>query len=447
MSSPPKIHYLFRSNFKNRPDIDFRAMAVPALQIFLREIGRSLRICPVILFVALMAAAPPLRAQDTQPTEIPDPPPSVNDYSLPAGPATPAEPRAEGPVEENAPPPRQISPAATEDTPTAVTPTRPPTEPSAQPSGTTASSERRRPEPQPRRAAEPPVVETPAPPEPIADDPDVGPASEPETAAPVSEAVETAAPTDGNSNPNSPAQADTRNQTSITFLIGGVLLLLLGSSALLAWHRRRNAPEVNRETYKEPTQSNTHPISKQPTVKAAKDNNPKECPSPAFVSFKTAKQLSIEFVAEKVGTTLLNAVLDYRVTLTNDSDEGVNNVRLLGTMMQADESAMNGGTEGPDVELHQIAELGPGKSVTITGEMRLPLSKIYPIKVKQQTLFIPLARFGVEYSNQANATQRQTATFLIGQEHQPPRARMAPFRLDLGPRNFSPVGHRPLSTG
>jgi hypothetical protein len=33
---------------------------------------------------------------------------------------------------------------------------------------------------------------------------------------------------------------------------------------------------------------------------------------------------------------------------------------------------------------------------------------------------------------------------LIGREANPPKPKMAPLRLDLGPRSFTPLGQRPV---
>ncbi|GAA0473924.1 hypothetical protein GCM10009096_14190 [Parasphingorhabdus litoris] len=114
--------------------------------------------------------------------------------------------------------------------------------------------------------------------------------------------------------------------------------------------------------------------------------------------------------------------------------------------MQANsENARNGELESGEL-LHEIEELPAGETISVKGDIRLPLNAIRPITIKAQALFIPLARFGVVYLDQHDVECQQIASFIIGREYEPRRPKMAPFRLDLGPKIFEPVGQRPLNT-
>jgi len=96
-------------------------------------------------------------------------------------------------------------------------------------------------------------------------------------------------------------------------------------------------------------------------------------------------------------------------------------------------------TDGQPLELrHEIARIEPGERIELSGELRLPLAQINPIRSGAIALFVPLARF------RAEATGATTlATFVVGELQQTSAsAALLPFRLDLGPRIYSQVSQR-----
>ncbi|MEO0032953.1 MAG: hypothetical protein RIS94_2711, partial [Pseudomonadota bacterium] len=93
--------------------------------------------------------------------------------------------------------------------------------------------------------------------------------------------------------------------------------------------------------------------------------------------------------------------------------------------------------------LHRVAALAPGESVTLGGEMRLPLSSVLPIRNGEAQLFVPLTRFDGWASAPDGRGVHARAAFLVGQENAA-QPRLAPFRLDLGPRVYDQLGQRAL---
>ena len=95
--------------------------------------------------------------------------------------------------------------------------------------------------------------------------------------------------------------------------------------------------------------------------------------------------------------------------------------------------------------LHRHATIAPGESVTLSGEFKLPLAAITPIRSGNASLFIPLARFRVEASRQGAPPLVVARTFVVGENQDRPGAALKPFRLDLGPRLYSQIGQRELA--
>ena len=171
---------------------------------------------------------------------------------------------------------------------------------------------------------------------------------------------------------------------------------------------------------------------------------PQSAPARVVAPLRDTANVRLEFAAESAGSTLFNAVLGYRITLYNDGTETLGAVRLAGCLAQAS-------GDGAPLPIDHMQPLGdtnslaPGASATFKGEIRLPLAQIEPISYNRQALFVPVAHFACLYVGVQGRAHEQRHSFIVGREHEPPRDKLAPFRLDQGPRNFRPVGQRALA--
>lgn len=477
-----------------------RAMAINHMDRMMRV--RSLAIAVAGALSLFVAATPSAMGQAVPRQLPPEPPPelpSVNDYSLPPGDEqTPAGNQAEGPVAENTPPPQAVP------TPDAA-PSMPPTVRPA-PVGAERRSDTNPPNRDQDRPA--PAANT-RPSAPVNREQQATPTPLPTgnadtiTATPNDQVTNGAQPQPGFSTdlPNqalpsasdaiqSPATLQTSFDRNFGYYVGAaILFLLLGGLGIFFWRRkmtalshaekveddfepvptadpapapthRKPAPKI----YSPPTPAETKKPSQVThngfvTSQIGVTSKPKPRPKPAVVhtnvpkapkpnvagALGSADHLQIEFIASGASSTLLNAVLNYTITLTNTSDADLHDINLSGAMMQADAATARDDGSQTGHMLDQIENLSAGETVTLTGDIRLPLNAIRPITFKSQALFIPLARFGAVYTDQNNAQHQQSVSFIVGREYEPPRPKMAPFRLDLGPKIFHPVGQRPLN--
>jgi hypothetical protein len=104
------------------------------------------------------------------------------------------------------------------------------------------------------------------------------------------------------------------------------------------------------------------------------------------------------------------------------------------------------GLEGAHLEMrHELASLAPGESATLSGEIRLPLAMITPIRSGAAAFFVPLARFRIEAARKGAETLSLVRTFVVGETPEQAGAALRPFRLDLGPRVYSRVGQREVA--
>lgn len=475
-----------------------RAMTVNFMERMMRARSLALMIAGVL---GLSAAYAPSAQGQAVPRQLPPEPlpelPSVSDYSLPPGDGqTPASNQAEGPVEENAAPP-QATP-----NPGTIAPSAQPVPVTPLPQAETTPANNSSNQSTPQENARPSIPVSSVPPVTSAQQPNSNSNATPTPRAPsinenqpqpgfTTDLPGQPLPSDApaldiapEAAPSATPRAKDSEANIFHYLTGGLILLLFGGLGLFFWRRKAAMPvyeeEVVDDLQPEPaTQPVLAPTPRKPAPKIYSPPNPAEPENPSPISSDgfivsnlstapepapaarsaapatlkptgaakkgTPDHLQIEFTATGASSTLLNAVLNYTITLTNMSDEDMRDICLSGLMTQADsEIARNHGAQKGEL-LHKTQNLPAGETVTLKGDIRLPLSAIRPITFKSQALFIPLARFVVRYTGHQDVENEQSASFIVGREYEPPRPKMAPFRLDLGPRNFSPVGHRPLN--
>lgn len=369
---------------------------------------------------------------ETMPDPIADIPRSVENYSLPPGQNDSSQPpAAEGPVDERNPIAEPVEPGIPQNPLPLPAETERQTEPSA-PVVESAPVRQSPPEindagpalPAGRRPETPPPPAVPEPeaaPEPLINDRPPARLATPSTEA--EPQIQTA------------ARANDAGSSWVTLLIAGPLVLMIALIGGVLARRSRRAQPVEPE--------DVRPITKTENIQKP-TNIPLPAPHPQPAISTAEPEIEIIFLPQQASSTLLNAVLCYELQLRNLSREDLTGIQLSGNLTQAsDENARRGSDETFPI-LQQMNMLKAGESIAVTDEFRIPLATIVPISVKAHRLFVPLARFTIRFSDDSGFIHFQTASFLVGQEHEPPRSKMAAFRLDLGPRTFQSIGCRPL---
>lgn len=225
------------------------------------------------------------------------------------------------------------------------------------------------------------------------------------------------------------------------WLIPAVLLGGLIGWALL---RRREAPPRVPEIER-PRPATTAEPAPEPEAPPAQAPLPDPPAAPAVGSVPPPEaplELSLEPV--RMSVTLVNATLHYQVRLTNKSAAPLGPIALAIDMIAAHASRSDASLlaqDGAGLELcHEVPMLAPGESTGVSGQLRLPLAEVAPIRSGPATLFVPLVRLRVEAAHFV-----LTRALVIGQTPAAPGGRLRPFRLDQGPRIFGAVSQRELA--
>jgi len=176
--------------------------------------------------------------------------------------------------------------------------------------------------------------------------------------------------------------------------------------------------------------------------------SPPPPPPPVAAPPRKDEFLDVTLTARRMSATLMNTALTYELVVTNRGEEPIGPVAVSCDMIGAHASLParfqleNPGQGDPD---HRIPRLGSGESATISGELRLPLAAITPIRQGQAALFVPLARFRLLVWREGRPPVSAYRTFVIGETPATPDAALKPFRLDLGPRMYSSISQREVS--
>ena len=384
-------------------------------------------------------------------------------FTLPRTSQPPADPTRQGPeldVFRGAPvTPPASTPVITPPPPVVAQPQPQPATP-AQPQRPVTASPRPAPA-EPAPSARAPEGSGTAPP-PSAEQP---PATQPLSPqpAPAEPAAPQAAPAPTPAAPaNEPPLSPPDASSSLGWIAGAIALL--AAALVAAWLFLRRRPEEAQQPYEEPEAAPPPPAVKPVPVPpasqpaAAKPDpvppapQPK-APAPAPAA-TTAERPWIDLTLEvrSARLSLMGATIGYTLTLHNRGQRGADDILVRTFIANADVNQQAqlqqffAGAVG--LPAHSAVSLAPGQGHSLTGELRLLPDQIAPVQMGDRALLIPLIAFDAQYrwSDEPDAAPvgsgRTGRAFIVGQEKTPPADRLAPFRLDQGPRQFRTPGSR-----
>ena len=395
-----------------------------------------------LLHAAMLAAAMLVAQNGYAQDALPNTPPELKDFKLDPE-KKPAEPKPEAkmPVIELP----QIKPAAAA---------------SAQSAAPGTSTPKRPPE-QTRNSASPPKsdkTETPA---------VVPPATEQAVSAsdlptavtpPVGAMPDFAPATQPVTTPESAFEFAKLNWWAIAASLGLAALSLLG---IAAWRRRRRAfntvydeaemPAVVSEPLVEPlAEPVTEPTHDEVLAPVALPVPPPiAAPLPiAPVSAAKRPQLDVSFIPTKATVSVANLTINGQLRIINQGEAVAKSMGLRSILISASEiqndviAAFHGDKAAHFVE--HLGEAGPGERIAMDIELTIPLAELRSYPLGDQRLFVPIVLADIEYAWGKKGQDETRLSCLIGREATPPKPKMGPLRLDLGPRSFSPLGQRPV---
>lgn len=222
---------------------------------------------------------------------------------------------------------------------------------------------------------------------------------------------------------------------------------LLAAVLTLLWWRRRRVPAIAAIPFERPTVPSPQPVAAPAEPLAAPP--PARILPEAHLSLGQPVGLGVALEARRMNASLMATTLSYVVTLTNTGSEPLSELAVEGDMISAHaslppEQQIASGDQRLEPR-HALVRLAPGESAEFSGDFRLPLTAITPIRAGEVAYFVPLARLRVEASMASGQSLVQVQTFVVGEMPEAQGAALRPFRLDLGPRSYSRVSQRAVN--
>ncbi|WHO38612.1 hypothetical protein PMI04_019060 [Sphingobium sp. AP49] len=143
--------------------------------------------------------------------------------------------------------------------------------------------------------------------------------------------------------------------------------------------------------------------------------------------------------------SLMGVTIGYTLVLHNRGNRVAQDILVRGILgnagAQQEELLRHFFAGETGLPLHSVVSLPAGETLRIASELRLGTEQIQPVEMSGRSLLIPIAAFDAHYrwadaDDTPLGAGRTGRAFIVGQDKDPPADRLAPFRLDEGPRQY-----------
>lgn len=250
------------------------------------------------------------------------------------------------------------------------------------------------------------------------------------------------------------------------------LLALIAGGAFIAWSRRGRrqryadpgrmafaglAPEVVPDAKPfppahprpDPLPPRAHPGPPAPRPDPVPPPaEPRPADSGLIVSTRLKPQLNVEFHPDRVVVTEQEVLLQFEIVIANVGSAPARDVLVEGQLFTAhigQDQEIAAFFQNPATEGDRMASIAPLGRISLKSLARLPLDQIHRFEASGRKMFVPLVGFNILYRFGSGAGQA-SASFLVGRGSEQDD-KLAPFRIDLGPRIFRGLSSRAHSIG
>ena len=184
------------------------------------------------------------------------------------------------------------------------------------------------------------------------------------------------------------------------------------------------------------------------------DPTPAPAPTPApkndglIVSTRLKPSLQIEFTPDRAVVTERDVMIQFDVVIVNSGSAPARDVLVEGRIVGAhagQDREIGEFFQNPVARGDRMAIIHPLGRIPLKTALRLPLDELKTFEVDGRKLFVPMVAFNLLYRAGTEEGQ-SSASFLVGRGSDEDE-KLAPFRLDLGPRIFRGLSSRPHSMG
>lgn len=248
------------------------------------------------------------------------------------------------------------------------------------------------------------------------------------------------------------------------------LVALLGGGAFIAWSRRGRrqryddpgrmafaglvpdaVPEAEPMPRAQPRPDPVPPRGQQrpsPRPDPIPPAAPKRADDGLITSSRLKPQLNVEFHPDRVVVTDQDVLLQFEIVLANVGSAPARDVLVEGRLFTAhigQDREIAEFFHNPTIDGDRMTLIAPLGRVSLKSVARLPLDQIHRFEAGGRKMFVPMVGFNILY-RAGSAESQASASFLVGRGGEEDE-KLAPFRIDQGPRIFRGLSARAHSVG
>jgi hypothetical protein len=237
------------------------------------------------------------------------------------------------------------------------------------------------------------------------------------------------------------------SQATLDVSQGGVPILpwLIAAFALAgaaAWYFLRQRPRVRYAAAGGIDLFEAPSAPARPPRAPPRPATPSKPPSTGIVSTRLRPWLEIEFNPIRAVVDEQKAAIQFELSVFNSGSAPARDVLLEASLFNAgpqQDQQIRLFFDNPVAKGDRIPLIPPLQKVAVSTAVFLQREQVRPIEIEGRQLFVPLVAFNALYSWGSDKGQSSTS-YLVGKQTK--GEKLAPFRLDLGPRMFRNLAAR-----
>lgn len=224
------------------------------------------------------------------------------------------------------------------------------------------------------------------------------------------------------------------------------LLAVAAAAGAAAWYFLRQRPRTRfapagaisalEAPAAQPSLRAPPPAAPPPTIKPE--------PKPGgIVSTRLRPRVELQFTPGRVILDGEKAVLEFEMALFNSGSAPARDILIEGSLFNAgpiQDQQIATFFENPVGQGNRLPLLAPLQRLSITSSIALSRANLIPLEIEGRQLLVPLAGFNTLYRWGSSSEGQTSASYLVGKVTN--GEKLAPFRLDLGPRVFRRLAAR-----
>ena len=167
-------------------------------------------------------------------------------------------------------------------------------------------------------------------------------------------------------------------------------------------------------------------------------------PKPAgIVSTRLRPWIELQFTPGRVIFDTEKAMLEFEMAVFNSGSAPARDILVEGALFNAgpmQDQQIAGFFENPVGQGNRLPLLAPLQRLSMSSAIILSKAQLVPLEIEGRPLLVPLAGFNALYRWGNGSNGQTSASYLVGK--QTDGEKLAPFRLDLGPRIFRKLAAR-----